>query len=289
MGRRRRHHDTEIHGNENSAPLDSRLLPQKGFKDGESDEILDAARSVNDILSGSVSRVRRVDTTSAAVRHGAKTPATFNAQGMHYQPFPGPRFHQGWMVTSTQEPPRDEGKMKEEAWQLIERAAQQQVEDSSIPIPKNLSMEHKTRLAATKADEEREATQGIRCRLCLGAGFRTWERFKRHCDTAEAHPLKIAFCDLCGDFFARGDALERHRNKPPPSCRSAKPEMAGQKRRETEKAHKEFIESLKRCMKTGEEIGMHFAEVIKNMYPDSSKKRTGRRVRSRLHGRRSMA
>jgi hypothetical protein len=39
--------------------------------------------------------------------------------------------------------------------------------------------------------------------------------FKRHSETAEVHPLKIYFCDDCGDFFARSDSLKRHREHLP--------------------------------------------------------------------------
>ena len=46
----------------------------------------------------------------------------------------------------------------------------------------------------------------------------------RHCDTTEAHPA--SFCTRCGDFFARGDALWRHRNNSPSACIDMTPDEA---------------------------------------------------------------
>lgn len=64
--------------------------------------------------------------------------------------------------------------------------------------------------------------------------FKTSEDFKRHCNTKEKYPLKIFFCDDCGDFFACPDSLERHRRKPPAECLSVTCEKADEKRRDAE-------------------------------------------------------
>lgn len=154
---------------------------------------------------------------------------------------------------------------------------QPQAENNLIPIPKNLRKGYRALLEATEDDWERGTIRGIMCRLCPGTAFGTWLRFKRHCDTTESHPLKIAFCNCCGDFFARSDVLKRHISKPPPGCRNTEPEIAEGKKRETERIHKKFKEMLVSSMDIGEEVGMHFAKVIKSMYPESSKKRTGGR------------
>ena len=184
------------------------------------------------------------------------------------------------MMASAQEKTRwIEGRMER-----TEGDAWQGANENPIPIPTNLDKGYRILLAATEADWKNGTIQGIMCRLCLGSRFKTWEHFKRHCDTAETHPMKIAFCDRCGDFFARSDSLARHRNKPPLQCRNARPENTEEKRRATEKAHKEFKEKMECCRKTGEEVGMHFAQVIKKMFPESSKKRTGVREQSRLLG-----
>ncbi|KAH9985186.1 hypothetical protein BJV74DRAFT_847286 [Russula compacta] len=96
----------------------------------------------------------------------------------------------------------------------------------------------------------------------------------------EAHPLKISFCDHCGDFFARRDSLERHCKNRPPECLEVGLEKAEAKRRETETVHREFQARLESCLKTGGEIGMPFSQIIKKMYPKSSKR--GSRQQSRL-------
>src|SRR5260221_7409957 len=50
--------------------------------------------------------------------------------------------------------------------------------------------------------------------------------------------------------FAHFDSLKRHRENPPPECLSVSPEVALAKRRATERAHRDFQERLKRCLKT---------------------------------------
>jgi len=272
---RKRRHYSEAHDNANPAMLDSH---QKGFNGAASDGFLKkAALSVNDTLHEPVARnPKKTVNASKAVRHRARMLTTLDAQGMHCQSFLGPSYQQGQAMSSAQEKPlwverRMEG-MEEDVWQGAK--------ETPISIPRKLDKWCRTLLAATKADWEHGTIHVVMCRLCLGTRFGTWEHFKRHCDTAEAHPLNIAFCDSCGDFFARSDTLGRHRNKPPLQCRNAKPEETAQKRRATERAHKEFKEKLEGCRKTGEEVVMHFAQDIKKMFPESSKKRTGVRDKS---------
>jgi hypothetical protein len=147
-----------------------------------------------------------------------------------------------------------------------------QQEDGHFKFPRTFKVAHQALLAATQADWDRGTIREIRCRLCPDTKLKSWEEFKRHCDTKEAHPLKISFCDHCGDFFARGDSLERHRKNPPQECRRVTPDKAEAKRRETEEAHKEFTVRLKEFWRTGEGIGKPFSQLIKDKYPDSSKK-----------------
>ena len=87
--------------------------------------------------------------------------------------------------------------------------------------------------------------------------------------------MKISFCDYCGDFFARSDSLERHRKSPSDECLDVTPERAEANRRETERVHNESMETLERSMGTDGETRMPFAQIIKNMFPGSSKKRGG--------------
>jgi hypothetical protein len=171
----------------------------------------------------------------------------------------------------------------------VASTAQEQPEEAKCEhfsrIPKTFKAGHKALLVATQADWDRGAIQDIKCRLCPDTRLKTWEDFKRHCDTMEAHPLKIAFCNFCGDFFARVDSLERHCKNRPPECRDATPEKASAKRVETQKAHVEFTERLEVFLRTGEGIGKPFSQIIKDMYPGSSKKRTGaKKERHRFKG-----
>lgn len=271
-----RHHEADAHDNGTLAAFDNHeVLPQIGFDDDALEGILTVAISGNDTLPGSVVRIQRDLEASKAMGRETTMLAASNAQEMHHPSQLGPSIQQGWLMASTQEEtPWVEGSVEEKVWQDVDSVVQQRAKDNLIPIPNNLDDEYRALLAATEADWKRGTIQEIRCRLCRGARFKTWDRFKRHCNTKEAHPLKIAFCSRCGVFFSRSDSLRRHRNNPPIQCRNARPEKAAEKRRLTEKAHKEFKERLKHCAKTGEEVGWHFAHFIKTMYPESSKKRT---------------
>jgi hypothetical protein len=52
------------------------------------------------------------------------------------------------------------------------------------------------------------------------------------------------------------------------------PEKADAKRKATQRAHDEFIGKFEGYLTTGEEgIGTSFTKTIKDMYPDSSKKK----------------
>jgi hypothetical protein len=205
------------------------------------------------------------------VGSGARKLAAPNSQGNHHLPLLGPRFPQGWA-----EEDADgrliwvEGSVEEE---VVEQQQEQFQEDKLFKIPQDFETGHKALLVATRADWARGAVKEIKCRVCPDARLNTWVRFKRHCETAKGHPLRIYFCDDCGDFFARSDSLKRHREDPPAECLDIPPEKADEKRRMTQNAHDEFIAKLEGCLGTGEDIGMPFSHIIKNKYPDSSKKR----------------
>ena len=93
------------------------------------------------------------------------------------------------------------------------------------------------------------------------AKLTTWEDYNRHCDTMEAHPLKISFGNLCGDFFARRTRLSGTAKRTRPSS------VSGSRRRRTTTSSKRSV----RCLKTGEDIGIRFSQIIKEKYPESSK------------------
>jgi ribosome-binding protein aMBF1 (putative translation factor) len=105
--------------------------------------------------------------------------------------------------------------------------------------------------------------------------FKNWTVFNKYADTAEAHPSpsEMRYCDRCGDPFGRGDAFVRHCKEPPRECVNTSPEKAQEKREVAEREHKAFVERVERFQETGEDIGKTFAEIIKETYPDSCKKR----------------
>ena len=152
-------------------------------------------------------------------------------------------------------------------------------------IPRRLDKRCRALLEIKSDDWARGAIRVLKCRLCPGAGFSNWGDFKRHCREMEAHPVRISFCDHCGDGFARRDSLKRHCETRPSECRVVSPIMAEVKRRETTKVHDEFKARLKRCLKKEEDIGRPFAQIIKEMYPKSSKR--GSRQQNRLEKGRS--
>jgi hypothetical protein len=109
-----------------------------------------------------------------------------------------------------------------------------------------------------------------------GTVFPTFEEFKCHCKTTETHPFKIDYCDHRGDFFARSDSLKLkwHYNQPPPECRKVTRRRAVEKRSKT-KVHESFLRRLDDDLLTVEDIVTGFAQMIKSLFPESSKKRTG--------------
>jgi hypothetical protein len=215
-------------------------------------------------------------------------------QGLYYQSLPGPTVQQVLVGAAM---PRQltwiNGSVEGVTWHHHSSVVQQemgvhstegnehekQMSGKLFRIPR-LKERYRALLVATKADWEREAVNVLKCRLCTSADFSDWEDFKRHCDAAEAHPVKISYCDHCGDFFARRDALKRHCDKPPREWISVTAEIADTKRRETNQVHIEFEASLERCLRTGEQMETPFAQVIKKTFPKSSKK--GSREQSRL-------
>jgi len=200
-----------------------------------------------------------------------------NAQGVYHRSLPGPSSQQGWALTTVQEQqlPWVKERVEEEASHHVDNTVQQGNGNHIFQIPSAFEEGYRILLAATEADWARGAVDQIKCRLCPNRGFRKWDDFQRHCKTTEAHPISITFCNHCGDFFARTDSLKRHVDQRPAECRAVTPERAEEKCRETERVHRDFMERLGRSLTTGEEIGPPFAHIIKQMYPESSKKRTG--------------
>ena len=217
-------------------------------------------------------------------------PATPSAQGMSNHPSLGSGFQQGWTAGSVQEGvPRIPGVVEGGSWQLNDSVAQHGEgiydtendqlgdpgQDSLFQIPKDINNWRRALLMATEDDWKRGTVPQLACRVCPNSVFKNWTVFNKHADTAEAHPSpsEVRYCDRCGDPFGRGDAFARHCKEPPRECVNISPEKAQEKRAVTEREHKAFVERVERCQETGEDIGKTFAEIIKEKYPDSCKKR----------------
>jgi len=152
--------------------------------------------------------------------------------------------------------------------------------DNLFYISKRLNEDFKSFLKANSEDFARGSLYELKCKLCPAADLTTWDDFARHCKTAEAHPLEIFICRHCGDFFARYDSLQRHSKNQPPECLRVSPREAENKCTETTRIHEEFKKNLKYYLETNEGNWRPFAQIIREKYPDSSKK--GSREQSRL-------
>ena len=168
-----------------------------------------------------------------------------------------------------------EGSVQEESEQQQQQEQQQQEVAKYFKFLKRFKMGWEALLAATKADRERGSVREIKFRCCPDMMFKTWDDYKRHCDTSENHPLTIDFCDFCRDFFARTDSLKRHREHPPAECLSVTRSKADEARRETQRIHDEFVARLQKFLRTGEEyVEAPFSQIITEKYPESSKEHT---------------
>jgi hypothetical protein len=255
--------------------------PQKRAR-GHTSGILNPKRSTARTRHNLVVRTpgKTINSKPEEAGRGAERLAAPNAYGMYHQSSLGPSFQHGWAVESAHgKPTWVEGSGGEEAAHRMESTVQHQQEEATevFKIPRIFKPMYRLLLQASEAELACGAVQTIKCRFCPDTTLKDFEEFKRHCKTTERHPLEIHFCDRCGDFFVRGDSLKRHRIKPPAECRKVTPMKAAEKRRVTEEAHEGFIRQLERSLTTGENIGRPFCQIIKDRYPESSKKRTGNR------------
>ena len=255
------------------------MPPQKRAR-GRVSGILKARQSTSRTRHNLLARIPEQQKGNAPKEagRGAERLATPNAHGIHPQSLLGPGFQQGWVVKPADgEPTWIEGSVDEEAMHHIDSTVPQQQEEATelFDIPRIFKPWYRLLLQASEADFARGAVQVIKCRLCPDTKLKDFEEFKRHCRTTETHPLEIHFCDRCGDYFARCDSLKRHRNQPPAECHMVTVKKAAEKRRVTERTHQDFIRRLEHCLMTGKNIGKPFSQIIKEKYPESSKKRTG--------------
>jgi hypothetical protein len=154
----------------------------------------------------------------------------------------------------------------------MENVTLEETKHNVFYIPKRLKEDYRQFLEATSEDFERGTLHVVKCKLCPGVTFKTWDHFTRHCKTAELHPLRLLFCDHCGDFFARGDSLERHSSNRPSECHDISQQEAETKRSETRAIHREFLNNTKAYLEANQGTWTPFAQVIKEKYPGSSKR-----------------
>jgi hypothetical protein len=254
------------------------MLAQKRARGDKPNEILRAARSAPRTRHKSVARIPKTKMNSEPKEagRGAERLAIPDLQGIHHRSPLGPSLQQGWAEEAVDgQLIWVEGSVKEVVQGINSTVPQQQQEEEKyFEIPKDFKTGYQALLVATQADWARGAVRQIKCRLCPDAKFKKWGEFKRHCDSMETHPLTIYFCEHCGDYFARSDSCQRHCENRPAECLRVTPEKADAKRKATQREHDEFIRKLEGYLTTGEEdIGMSFSKTIKDMYPDSSKKR----------------
>jgi hypothetical protein len=169
----------------------------------------------------------------------------------------------------------------------VDQSKLEAMKDNLFRIPKQHDEKYKRFLEATSEDFTRSALDALKCKLCPAASFSSWDDFVRHCKTANSHPLKLFFCDHCGDFFARYDSLKRHCKNRLSRCSGTAPHKAKEKRRETERIHGQFMKNLDAYLKTNEGTWVTFTQIIKERYAGSSKR--GRGQQSRVEARESMS
>src|SRR6266850_3944735 len=255
-------------------------------------------------VAGFTSRARQKSATktlvenrrkSEAAGRGAGKLAVPNAHEVYHEFLPGPSVQELVVTTAQGEQPWIEGSTGEATWNPTSGDVwQQQIANSanvgdredvgrrSFRIPRRLTQRQMGLLEATPDDLARETVRELKCRLCPGTGIGDWDGYRRHCNSMEAHPLKLLFCESCGDFFARTDSLARHRKNPPAECCEATPDEAKAKRTAAEQVHMDFEERLKCYLGTNKEIGEPFAQRVKAMFSKTSKR--GSRQQSRLKG-----
>ena len=279
--------DDEVLGTDDGHGL---RLREKGKRSGSvatTAGVLEIAGSTNRTdrkLAGQA--LTRIKTKSKAVGYKAGMLMTPGAHGGGDQPLHVPSVQRESTAMATQEEwPSFEGSTQGATRGQSDRILQEEaevfgMEDGTLEgtknlqvftIPKRLKKVYRLFLDATPEDFKGEILHTFKCKLCPGVTFTTWDHFTRHCKTAEPHPLILFFCDHCGDFFARGDSLERHSNNPG-ECQDLSHQDAEAKRNETRAIHEEFLSNTIAYLETKQGTWTPFAQVIKEKYPNSSKR-----------------
>lgn len=177
-------------------------------------------------------------------------------QGLYPHSFPGPSSLQE-IVGSSEQEQFEEGASSETPHGSTDG------QDNLYQIPGTLTLRQQMMLRITGDEARHQAVHTINCKFCPDVALGSWKRYQRHCDESEAHPVKLTYCDLCGDHFARGDSLKRHaRRKNRDDCLSTRPYDAAMKRTTTQWHLDHFNARFEHCLRTGEALGLRFAEII---------------------------
>ena len=147
-------------------------------------------------------------------------------------------------------------------------------------IPARLTERQHLMLQTTQVDLGRQAVKDIKCKLCPNTRLSGWNNFEKHCDTSEKHPCTLFFCDRCGVYFGRKDSHRRHIETVTKACRDMTEDQAALRRQVTEQLFKDFSVKLDRRLRTGEDVGRRFAEIVNlnRILQSSSKKKSKRRA-----------
>ena len=136
-------------------------------------------------------------------------------------------------------------------------------------IPGTLTERHRLMLLTTQAERERGGVRTIKCKLCPDMQFSKWATFRRHCKESEMHPLKLHYCDWCGDYFARIDSRNRHQKSKEDACRKTSHDDAMQKKEKVGRLFMSFAARLTCCLERGEEIEPTFSEAATRMLTET--------------------
>ncbi|KAI9451444.1 hypothetical protein BJY52DRAFT_100705 [Lactarius psammicola] len=217
---------------------------------------------------------------SKAAGRGAERLAPTTARGVYPRSLSGLNVPQGSVGILEQEQPswtegREQVVTRYDTGSSAPLQSTENAEDGEDlhKIPGNLTERERLMLQTTQADEERGAVRVIKCRLCPKPRFSTWVTFQRHCKSCEKHPSELRFCTKCGDYFGRPDSGVRHKDKKhQEACLSTSQDEAREKRQKVERLLGAFEARLKHCLRTGEDIGPRFSDVMSKKLTNTSKK-----------------
>ncbi len=217
---------------------------------------------------------------SKAAGSGAERLASTTAQGLYHRSLPGLSVPQGSVRTLGQGQlswieEREQVETRPDTGGSAPFQSAENAEDGEDlhNIPRNLTERERLMLQTTQADEERGAVRVIKCRLCPKPRFGTWVTFQRHCKSCEKHPSDLRFCPKCGDYFGRPDSGIRHKDKKyQEACLNTSQDGAREKRQKVERLLEAFEARLKHCLRSGEDIGPRFSDVMTKKLTNTSKK-----------------